>query len=282
MATGASAAFDLSADDRLVLLGSGKMGGALLQGWLEAGIWPGEVAVLDPDPAPGAKAAAEKGQVRLNPDLQSLCERPARAVVLAVKPQILSQAAQPLAPLIGPQTLVISVAAGKPIAALKAVLPGAGSYVRVMPNTPAAIGRGVSGLAGEGVSEGDRALATALMEAVGGALWVDREDMIDAVTAVSGSGPAYVFYLCEAMAQAGVELGLPEDTAQELARLTVAGAGELLYRGESDAAGLREAVTSPKGTTWAALQVLMAEDGLQPVITKALRAARDRARELAD
>jgi pyrroline-5-carboxylate reductase len=262
----------------LVLVGAGKMGGAMLDGWLAAGLEPARVTVVDPGLPPEAAAAWAARGVRLDPAGIGEPE----AVVLAVKPQGLDAAAGAVAPLAGSGTLVVSVLAGKTIADLKARLPRARAVVRAMPNLPASIGRGATGaVASPEVSEDQRRTADALLSANGLVEWVADEGLIDAVTAVSGSGPAYVFLLAETLAEAGVAAGLPPETAARLARQTVAGAGELLGRSEAEAAELRRNVTSPGGTTAAALGVLMAGDGLAPLMREAVAAAQRRARELA-
>jgi pyrroline-5-carboxylate reductase len=260
----------------LVLAGAGKMGGAMLRAWLDGGLAPGAISVIDPDPASALVKLANDAGFALN--------RPATApevLVLAIKPQALDEAAA-LATLAGPGTLVVSIVAGKTIANVRARLPDAGAIVRAMPNLPAAVGRGVTGLAAEPrASAAQRAMAEALMAATGAAVWVDEERQIDAVTAISGSGPAYVFYLAECLARAGVALGLPAEVAARLARATVEGAGELLFQSAGQTpAQLRESVTSRGGTTAAALDVLMANDGLAPLIERAARAALRRAEAL--
>ena len=190
------------------------------------------------------------------------------------------EAGPALKPFVGPSTLVVSIMAGTPIAALEAVCGG--SVVRAMPNTPAAIGRGITvAVAAKNVSAAQRATADALLRATGSVEWVDDESLMDAVTAVSGSGPAYVFLLAEELARAGVEAGLPAELATKLARETVAGSGELLHRSELDSATLRQNVTSPGGTTAAALEVLMGKDGMQPLMIRAVAAATKRSKELA-
>jgi pyrroline-5-carboxylate reductase len=263
----------------LVLIGAGKMGGALLEGWLRLGLDPATTAVIDPYPSAEMKALCEKAGVRLNPPRETLGKP--EALALAIKPQTLNAAAPEIAPLIGPKTLVVSIMAGKTIANIKARLP-ARAVVRAMPNTPASVGRGVTAVAADpSVSESQRAAADSLLRAIGRIEWVKDETLIDAVTAVSGSGPAYVFLLAETLAKAGEAAGLPPDLALRLARSTVEGAGELLYRAAATpAATLRENVTSPGGTTAAALAVLMAPDGLQPLMTKAVAAAKRRSEEL--
>jgi pyrroline-5-carboxylate reductase len=262
----------------VTLVGAGKMGAALLQGWAAQGLSGEGVAIVEPQASPEVAALAAARGFRLNPSMRA----PAEALVLAIKPQMLDVVAPSIAADAGPDTLVLSILAGKRVADLSARLPLAKMIVRAMPNTPAAIGRGISGaFAGPAVDEGRRALASALLGAVGEVEWVEREALIDAVTAVSGSGPAYVFHFVECLTKAGVEAGLPEEIAARLARATVAGAGELLRRSADVApATLRENVTSPGGTTAAALAVLMAEDGLAPLVARAVAAARRRAEEL--
>ena len=260
----------------LLLIGAGKMGGAMLEGWLGQGMPAANVSVIDPQPSDRLRALAAEG-LRLKPP-----EGPADVVVLATKPQTLDRAAATLAAAVGPGTLLISIVAGKTIANLRERAPEAGAVVRAMPNTPAAVGRGITGCAASPeVSEAQRQLATGLLASIGRVEWVADEALIDAVTALSGSGPAYVFHLVEAMAAAGEKAGLPADLAMRLARATVEGAGELLYRQpETPAAVLRQNVTSPGGTTAAALEVLMAEEGLTGLMTRAVAAAKRRAGEL--
>jgi pyrroline-5-carboxylate reductase len=262
----------------IVLCGAGKMGGALLEGWLQAALAPDKIAVIEPDPAPAVAALAARG-VRLNPDPATL--KDVGAIVIAVKPQIAAEALPALAAMIGPATVVVSIMAGRTLQFLAGALRHAGALVRAMPNTPAAIGRGITVAVPLRVSETQRDLAHRLLIATGTVEWVADEALMDAVTAVSGSGPAYVFLLAEALAQAGVASGLPQPLAEKLARETVAGAGELLNRSALDAATLRENVTSPGGTTAAALDVLMREDGLPGLLKKAVAAATKRSRKLA-
>ncbi|WP_279479935.1 pyrroline-5-carboxylate reductase [Aureimonas sp. SK2] len=261
---------------RLLLLGGGNMGGAMLRGWIEGGLDPASVTILDPNPSPALGDVFERG-VR---HATSAPDERQDVVILAVKPQVLAEAVAPLRPALKDETLLISVAAGRTVAFIEEHL-GQRPVVRAMPNTPALIGRGITGaFANARVTPGLKATATDLLSACGPVEWVSSEDDIDRVTAVSGSGPAYVFLLAEALAQAGVKAGLDPDLAIRLARHTVAGAGELMIRSDDPPAQLRRNVTSPKGTTEAALGVLMAEDGLQPLMTKAVAAARDRAVEL--
>jgi pyrroline-5-carboxylate reductase len=262
----------------LVLAGAGKMGSALLEGWLRLGLAPNRVAVIEPAPSPDVTALAKRG-LSLNPDLRTL--REPGVVVVAVKPQTAAEALAPLRPIVGAATLVISIMAGRPLQFLSSALERAGALVRAMPNTPAAIGRGITVAVPLRASGAQRQLAERLLSATGAVEWIDDEALMDAVTAVSGSGPAYVFLLAEALAQAGVAAGLPAALAQKLARETVAGSGELLHRSPLDPAVLRENVTSPGGTTAAALEVLMAQNGLKTLMDKAVAAATARSRQLA-
>lgn len=265
----------------LILVGAGKMGEAMLRGWLAAGLEPSRVVIIEPAPSPSIVELTGRLGIPLNPELGML--QPPEALFLAIKPQTLEAAASDIAPLAGAGTLVLSILAGKRIADLKARLPAARAFVRVMSNTPAAVGRGASaGAATASATTHQRAWTQSLMGAVGAFEWLDDEALIDAVTALSGSGPAYVFALVEAMAQAGEAVGLPADLAMKLARATVEGAGELLHREAAVPAGkLRENVTSRGGTTAAALAVLHAPDGLAALMTRAVAAARQRAEELA-
>ncbi|MHC2435642.1 pyrroline-5-carboxylate reductase [Bradyrhizobium sp. USDA 4451] len=261
----------------IALAGAGKMGGAMLTGWLAQGLAPKQVAVIDPHLSPEISALAAKG-VRLNPQARELGT--VDTLVVAVKPQSFRDAGAALKALVGPSTLVVSIMAGTTIAALEEVVGGA--VVRAMPNTPAAIGRGITvAVPSKRVTAARRAMTDALLKATGLVEWVDDEGLMDAVTAVSGSGPAYVFLLAEELARAGVAAGLPEQLATTLARATVAGSGELLHRSDQPSATLRQNVTSPGGTTAAALEVLMASDGLQPLMTRAIAAATRRSKELA-
>lgn len=262
----------------LVLVGAGKMGGALLDGWLRLGLNPANVAVVEPQPSPQIAALAKRG-VQIRADAGGL--RRAAAVVIAVKPQAAVEVVPTAAPMIGASTLVVSIMAGRTLQFLSEALNTPCALVRAMPNTPAAIGRGITVAVALGASEKQRALAHSLLTATGAVEWVEDEALMDAVTAVSGSGPAYVFLLAEALAQAAVAAGLPAGLAEKLARETVAGSGELLHRSELPAAALRENVTSPGGTTAAALEVLMGPNGLEPLMKDAIAAATKRSRELA-
>ncbi|GJD72820.1 pyrroline-5-carboxylate reductase [Methylobacterium goesingense] len=258
----------------LTLVGAGKMGGAMLSGWLSAGLDAGRTTVLDPQPSPEMQALCATRGIALNPAEPSVSE----VLVLAMKPQGLEAAAPGLASLIGPDTLVISILAGKTIANLRDRLPGARAIVRAMPNLPASIGRGATGaVASAEVEARQRAQADALLASVGSVEWLDDEGLIDALTAVSGSGPAYVFLLAEVMAQAGTAAGLPADMAARLARSTVSGAAALLEANPREAGLLRQDVTSPGGTTAEALAVLMRSGGLPDLMREAVDAARRRA-----
>ncbi|MEE7490908.1 pyrroline-5-carboxylate reductase [Methylobacterium oryzae] len=261
----------------LVLAGAGKMGGAMLAGWLDAGLDPRRTTIIDPVPArPIVDLCADRG-IALNPP----DPEPGAVLVLGIKPQGLDTAAPGLDPLIGRDTLLVSILAGKTVADLRGRLPRARAIVRAMPNLPASIGRGATGAcASSEVSPEQRAAAEALFAANGAVAWLADEAQIDAVTAVSGSGPAYVFLLAETLAEAGIAAGLEPDVARSLARATVSGAGALLDASPAEAAELRRNVTSPGGTTAAALDVLMREDGLGALMREAVAAARRRAGEL--
>jgi pyrroline-5-carboxylate reductase len=261
----------------IVLAGAGKMGGAMLAGWLARGLDPRHVAVIEPYPSAEIGALVANG-IRLNPSPKDAGA--VATLVVALKPQSFREAGAMLKSFAGPATLVVSIMAGTPIAVISEVCGG--SVVRAMPNTPAAIGRGITvAVAASEVSAAQRAVADALLRATGSVEWVDDEKLMDAVTAVSGSGPAYVFLLAEELARAGVEAGLPAELATKLARETVAGSGELLFRSDAPSATLRQNVTSPGGTTAAALEVLMGEGGMQSLMTRAVAAATRRSKELA-
>jgi pyrroline-5-carboxylate reductase len=259
----------------IALGGAGKMGGAMLTGWLAQGLDPRRVVVIEPHPS--AEIAALAG-IRLNPTAKQVGE--VDTLVVAVKPQSFREAGKAFKEFTGPSTLVVSIMAGTPIAALQEVCGG--SVVRAMPNTPAAIGRGITvAVAAKNVDAAQRAIADALLRATGSVEWVEQESLMDAVTAVSGSGPAYVFLLAEELARAGVEAGLPLELATKLARETVAGSGELLHRSELASSTLRQNVTSPGGTTAAALDVLMGPNGMHALLVRAVAAATQRSKDLA-
>ena len=260
----------------VVLVGAGKMGFAMASGWIAAGLPPEQLVLVDPQPAPAVVAyAAEKG-VRL---VDSPVGILTHVLVLAVKPQVMPAVMAEIAPVVGRHTLVLSIAAGVLIETIRAGL-GTERIVRAMPNTPAQVGKGISGAVGPGASAADRQTAEALLQAAGQVVWVDSEARLDAVTAVSGSGPAYVFYMVEALAVAGMRQGLEPAQAMQLARQMVIGAAALMESDPQPVSVLRENVTSPKGTTAAALKVLMAPDGLEDLMDRTVRAARKRSEEL--
>lgn len=267
-------ALEQVAREGLVLLGCGKMGSALLAGWLAAGLPPGSIWVLEPNPSDWLIATG----VHLNKGVPAA---PAVAL-LAVKPQMMGAALPALVALGNGRTLMVSIAAGTSIASFEQTFGPRTPIVRSMPNTPAMVGRGITGICGNAhAGAAGLRLAAALMAAVGEVVELEGEHQMDAVTAVSGSGPAYVFHLIEAMAAGGVAQGLSPDVAMKLARATVCGAGELAFRASETAAELRVNVTSPGGTTAAALAVLMdADTGLPPLMARAIQAAADRGREL--
>ncbi len=271
---------------RLLLVGCGKMGGAMLRGWLARGMVAANIVVVEPT-LEALGDLAGRGIVHVTtPDAVPGGFAP-DVVVLAVKPQFMDEAIGHYARYARPETLFLSIAAGKTIAYFQRHLgsktaPKA-SIVRAMPNTPAAIGRGISvAVAHFLVTPPQRELAETLLSACGEVAWVEAEGLIDPVTALSGGGPAYVFLLIEAMAEAGRKAGLPADLAMRLARVTVSGAGELAHLSPESAAQLRQNVTSPKGTTLEALKILMAPDGIQPLFDRAIAAATRRSRELAN
>jgi pyrroline-5-carboxylate reductase len=258
------------------------MGSALLTGWLARGIGP--VIVVEPKPSPAIKALAKKKAITLVAAPSQVTVKKVAACVVAMKPQVLKSEAPALAGFaaVGKNhqgALMISIAAGTSIAAMTRAWGEKARVIRAMPNTPGTIGAGISGLfAAKSATEADCKLAAVLLAALGEVVWVAKEGLIDSVTAVSGSGPAYLFPMAEAMTAAGIAEGLPPAIAEKLARATVAGAGALLAADKSPAAALREAVTSPGGTTAAALAVLMPE--LPGLMKRAIAAARKRAEEL--
>lgn len=260
----------------VVLVGAGKMGLALARGWVAGGLPPEQLVLCDPNASDAARAFARETGARLQLTPAGVLTH---VLVLAVKPQIMREVMAEVEPSVGRQSLVLSIAAG---ISLDTLVEGLGTkrVVRAMPNTPAQVGRGITGAVGPTVSEADRAVAESLLKAVGDVVWFDDEQQIDAVTAVSGSGPAYVFYLVEALAQAAERQGFAPEDAMRLARATVVGAAALMEADASPAELLRQNVTSPGGTTAAALSVLMADDGLAPLMDRAVTAARRRSEEL--
>ena len=273
-------ALPITAAAPLLLVGCGKMGSALLEGWLSEGLAASDVSIVEPFAEPLSLFKAQGVNVYGSvDDLPSAYK--AKTLLLAVKPQMMDTAAPAYKGFLDDQSLVLSIAAGKTIGYFEAIF-GAVPIVRVMPNTPAAVGKGISVLcANRAVSDDQKSAAEYLMSAVGLTDWIDDEDLINPVTGLSGGGPAYVFLMIETMTAAGKAAGLPERLAHRLALHTVAGAGALAEAADESPAKLRQNVTSPAGTTLEALNVLMAEDGLQPLMTKAIQAATDRSRELA-
>lgn len=260
----------------LVLLGCGKMGSAMLAGWLRQGLTPGAVYVQDPAPSDWVQAQG----VQVNAGLP---EAPA-VVLVAVKPQMMDEALPVLAAMGNGDTLFLSVAAGTPIAAYEAMLGDQTPVIRAMPNTPAAVGQGITAIIGNArASAAQMDLAEGLLRAIGDVVRLETEAQMDAVTGVSGSGPAYVFHMIETLAAAGEAQGLAPALAMQLAKATVAGAGALAMQAEETPAQLRVNVTSPNGTTQAGLEVLMDEaDGLPPLMVATVKAATDRSKELAN
>jgi len=264
----------------LVLVGAGKMGGALLTGWLERGLDPAQVLIHDLGPPPEIAALLQLHGIAIHRTLPASIPTPC-VLLMAVKPQDMDAVFPPVARQAGPDTVVLSVAAGRTIASFEKYLAPKAAVIRSIPNTPAAVGRGITVCCPNGqVTPSQRALAEELLSAVGEVGWVAEEALIDAATAVSGSGPAYVFLLAECLAEAGRAAGLDAELARRLADVTVAGAGELMHRSKIDPATLRRNVTSPNGTTAAALDVLMGSRALQRLMTDAVAAATKRSREL--
>ena len=254
------------------------MGSALLKGWLKTGLK--SVHVVEPKPSAELRKLARAKKISLFAAPSAVKQKPSVCVV-AIKPQVLKGEARALADFAQNGALMISIAAGTSVAALMKAWGSKTRIIRAMPNTPGAIGAGVSGLyAPKGTTAADRKRAVSLLSALGETVWVAKEDLIDSVTAVSGSGPAYLFLMAEALTEAGIAEGLPRVQAEKFARATVAGAGALLAADKSSASALREAVASPGGTTAAALAVLMADDGLVALMKRAVHAARKRAEEL--
>ena len=262
----------------LLLVGAGRMGGALLKGWLARGAK--SISVVEPKPSAALRKLAKAKKISLFAAPSQVRQKPSVCVV-AIKPQVLKGEAPALADFASRGALMISIAAGTSVAVLAKAWGGRARIIRAMPNIPGAIGAGITGLyAAKGTTAADRQRAASLLAALGETVWVGKEGLIDSVTAVSGSGPAYLFLMAEALTEAGVAEGLPRAQAEKFARATVSGAGALLAADKSSAAALREAVTSPGGTTAAALAVLMADDGLMALVKRAVHAARKRAEEL--
>jgi pyrroline-5-carboxylate reductase len=265
---------------KLVLLGAGKMGGAMMEGWLAAGVVPSQLVIFDPAPPKEIATLIKNHGLSHNPDVSGL--RDVEVILAAVKPQIMDEAITVLLPLKSQNPLILSIAAGKTIASFEKHFGNDAAVIRTIPNTPAAVGRGITAMAANAnVSENQSNLASALLSSIGDVVTVKSEDQIDAVTGLSGSGPAYVFYLTECLAKAGQAQGLDAGLAMQLARATVEGAGELMRCTGTPASTLRQNVTSPNGTTDAGLQVLMAENGLENLMVKTVDAATKRSTELA-
>ena len=261
----------------IFLIGAGRMGGALLRGWLAAGFPAGSLAVREPQPSPDMAALLKANGIADQPSSTP------DVLVMAVKPQIMAKVLDEIAAYGGPQTAVLSIAAGRTVASIASHFPAGTAIVRAMPNLPAEIGRGITAAFGNPhVAPAQRDLCGRLLGASGEVAWIEDESYLDAVTAVSGSGPAYVFYLTECLAQAGKDAGLPPDIAGKLARATVEGAGELLRQSSLSPAQLRENVTSPGGTTAAGLAILMRESGLPDLLRETVAAAAARSRELSE
>jgi pyrroline-5-carboxylate reductase len=258
----------------LVMLGCGKMGSAMLAGWLDHGLDPAAVHVIDPHPSDWLRGTA----VAIN---DALPDSPA-VLMIAVKPQMMQAALPQVARFGGGASLILSVAAGTPIAAYEAAFGPGTRVIRSMPNTPAAVGKGISAIIGNAAARpADLDLAEVLLSAIGQVVRLSDEDQIDAVTGLSGSGPAYIFYMIDALAAAGVAQGLPPEMAMQLAKATVAGAGALAEQAAETPEQLRINVTSPNGTTQAGLAVLMDQTtGLMPLIGATVAAATHRSREL--
>jgi len=265
--------------DPILLVGAGHMGGALLRGWVARRLTP--IIVIEPTPSAELKRVALKNRVLLIRDLSRLGPGKIRACVVALKPQILKAEAPWLRSVSESGATMISIAAGTTIASLRKAWGPKARIVLAMPNVAGAIGHGASGLfAAQNATAADRKLAESLLATIGETVWLEREALIDSVTAISGSGPAYVFLMVEALAEAGEHEGLPRAAARKLARATLAGSGALLEHDPREPEELRRSVTSPHGTTEAALNVLMAKDGLKPLMRRAVSAARKRGKEL--
>lgn len=266
----------------LVLVGAGKMGSAMLEGWIAAGLDGEAVTIVDPNPSRDTLSYARAHKISLNPALRDI--EPPQVLVLAIKPQALDTVAPALTRMLGQGTVVLSILAGKTIAELKAKLKGAHGVIRAMPNLPVSVARGVTvAVASPEVFPYHRAIVHNMLNALGTAEWLEDESLIDAVTAVSGSGPAYLFYLTECLSRAAQAAGMPIDLAERLAKVTVAGAAELMYRSDLPPSKLRQNVTSPGGTTAAALEVLGGATGLtgmDRLMRDAVAAAKRRAQEL--
>jgi pyrroline-5-carboxylate reductase len=265
---------------KLLLLGAGKMGGAMLQGWLKAGVDPSRIGILEPSPSPDIVQFMANHKIQHNPMIDEL--RGVQVIVAAVKPQIMDQVLPDVTVLKRDNPLILSIAAGKTMESFDRYFGPGAAIIRTIPNTPAAIGQGITVMVRNSkVSVAQAELASALLACLGEVVEVEDEALIDAATAVSGSGPAYIFYMTECLAKAAEAVGLSPDTAMKLARATVSGSAALMQQTGVDAAQLRKNVTSPNGTTFAALQVLMGRDGIEKPMIDAVAAAAQRSKELA-
>lgn len=264
-----------------LVVGAGKMGGALLQGWIASGaVTPKQLIILDPEPGEAAQAAIEAGALHLSEPNNKF--KSIKYLLLAIKPQMFDQLAPAIAKELLENALVISILAGTSLASLQDTFRTQ-SLIRAMPNTPTAIGKGITAYTkGPNVSDAQTEMTETLLAAGGKVHHVANEHLIDVVTAVSGSGPAYLFHMVEALEAAAIKIGLPEDIAPDFARQTIIGAAGLLESSHETAATLRQNVTSPNGTTQAALDVLMSSEGLPPLMRETVQAALRRAKELAD
>ncbi len=267
----------------ILLLGCGKMGSAMLAGWLEQGLISEAVYIVDPYLDPIKENFPMLGKKQLHKSVESLPKRLKPSfVIMAVKPQMMDEALGALKGLKIADAVILSVAAGKTIGYFEDHLGREQAIIRAMPNTPAAIGKGITVcVANAPVTDEQTAISTTLLKTVSVVEWIADENLMDAVTALSGSGPAYVFYMAEAMAAAGEAIGLSPELAKKLADQTVSGAGALLEASEDSASRLRENVTSPGGTTAAALDVLMSDEGIAKIMRRAMQEAKSRSKELA-
>tara|TARA_B100001123_G_C15325876_1_gene1029506 strand:+ start:575 stop:1432 length:858 start_codon:yes stop_codon:yes gene_type:complete len=272
----------MTLSDKVLLVGGGKMGSAMLRGWLSKGLATERVRVIEPD-TDVAKAIDEDLAVPVLSNIENLAsDFTPNVIVLAVKPQGMNTIVSGYAKMAQAGAVTLSIAAGRNVAFLERYLGCNTAVVRTMPNTPAAIGRGITAAyPNKHVSSVQKESCHGLLEAMGEVVWISDEDQIDPVTAISGSGPAYVFLLIECLAAAARKQGLPDEVAAKLALVTVAGAGELALRSEEEASVLRRNVTSPGGTTAAALEVLMSDEGLENLMMRAVQVATDRSRDLA-
>lgn len=258
------------------------MGEAMLSGWIERGIKPTDVMIIEPNDDTAANLRKTYGVTTYSSPDEIPAGTSPGFIIFAVKPQMMDKVAHAYARFNSPETAYLSIAAGKTVSYFENALGSDAVIVRSMPNTPAAVRRGITvAFANAHVSDAQRSACDDLLQAVGSVEWTDREGTIDAVTALSGGGPAYVFLLTEVMAEAGKKAGLPDALAERLARETVSGAGELMRQSTESPSTLRINVTSPAGTTAEALAILMADDGMQPLMTKAVAAAKKRSEELA-